>query len=57
VVTAADVQAELARIGHTLQPLEIAVVNTSAGRDIGCCHIEKMNDLEARPTAQRYPRP
>ncbi len=31
VVTAADVQAELARIGHTLRPLDIVVVNTSAG--------------------------
>jgi kynurenine formamidase len=31
VVTAADIEAELARIGHTLQPLEIVVVNTAAG--------------------------
>ena len=31
VVTAADVEAELKRIGHTLQPLEIVVVNTRAG--------------------------
>lgn len=31
VVTAADIQAELARIGHTLKPLEIVVVNTAAG--------------------------
>ena len=30
VVTAADVEAELARIGQTLQPLEIVVVNTRA---------------------------
>ena len=29
--TAQDVEAELKRIGHTLQPLEIVVVNTSAG--------------------------
>ena len=29
VVTAADVEAELKRIGHTLQPLEIVVVNTA----------------------------
>ena len=29
VVTAADVEAELARISHTLQPLEIVVVNTN----------------------------
>lgn len=33
VVTADDVEAELARIGHELQPLEIVVVNTRAG---GC---------------------
>jgi len=31
VVTAADVEAELKRIGHTLQPLDIVVVNTRAG--------------------------
>jgi len=31
VVTAADVEAELARIGHELQPLDIVVINTSAG--------------------------
>ena len=31
VVTAADVEAELGRIGHSLQPLEIVVVNTRAG--------------------------
>ena len=31
VVTPADVEAELARIGHTLAPLEIVVVNTAAG--------------------------
>lgn len=31
VVTAADVEAELARIGHELKPLEIVVVNTAAG--------------------------
>ena len=35
VVTADDVQAELARIGHTLQPLEIVVVNTRAGTRYG----------------------
>ena len=33
VVTADDVEAELARIGHELRPLEIVVVNTRAG---GC---------------------
>jgi kynurenine formamidase len=31
VATAADVEAELERIGHALQPLEIVVVNTRAG--------------------------
>ena len=31
VATAADVEAELKRIGHTLNPLDIVVVNTAAG--------------------------
>ncbi len=31
VATAADVEAELRRIGHELRPLEIVVVNTAAG--------------------------
>ncbi|GAC1577996.1 MAG: cyclase family protein [Sphingomicrobium sp.] len=35
VVTAADVEAELARIGHELRPLEIVVVNTAAGARYG----------------------
>ncbi len=35
VATAADVEAELKRIGHTLKPLEIVVVNTSAGAKFG----------------------
>lgn len=35
VVTAADVEAELARIDHTLSPLEIVVINTSAGLRYG----------------------
>lgn len=35
VVTAADVEAELKRIGHNLQPLEIVVVNTRAGSCYG----------------------
>jgi kynurenine formamidase len=35
VVTAADVEAELKRIGHALQPLEIVVVNTRAGSRYG----------------------
>ena len=35
VVTAADVDAELKRIGHTLAPLEIVMVNTRAGSRYG----------------------
>jgi kynurenine formamidase len=35
VVTAAEVEAELMRIGHTLSPLEIVVVNTAAGKRYG----------------------
>lgn len=35
VVTAADVDAELARIGHTLAPLEIVLINTQAGKRYG----------------------
>jgi len=35
VATAADVEAELARIGHRLQPLEIVLVNTRAGSAYG----------------------
>jgi kynurenine formamidase len=35
VASAADVEAELARIDHDLQPLEIVVVNTSAGAAYG----------------------
>ncbi|MBI2161178.1 MAG: cyclase family protein [Candidatus Rokubacteria bacterium] len=35
VVTAQDVEAELQRIGHTLEPLEIVVVNTRAGAAYG----------------------
>lgn len=35
VVTAKDVEEELARIGHTLKPLEIVVVNTAAGAKYG----------------------
>jgi kynurenine formamidase len=34
-VTAAEVEAELARIGHTLAPLDIVVVNTRAGSRYG----------------------
>ena len=35
VATADDVENELKRIGHTLKPLEIVVVNTSAGAKYG----------------------
>lgn len=35
VATAADVEAELTRIGHELAPLDIVVVNTSAGSRFG----------------------
>src|SRR5450755_867400 len=35
VVQAADVQAELERIAHTLQPLEIVMINTRAGARYG----------------------
>ncbi len=35
VVSAADVEAELRRIGHTLSPLDIVVVNTRAGLRYG----------------------
>ena len=35
VATAEDVEAELARIGHELAPLDIVVVNTSAGAAYG----------------------
>jgi kynurenine formamidase len=35
VVTPAEVEAELARIGHELRPLEIVVVNTRAGSRYG----------------------
>jgi kynurenine formamidase len=35
VATAADVEAELKRVGHELRPLDIVVVNTSAGAKFG----------------------
>jgi len=35
LVSAAEVEAELARIGHELQPLDIVVVNTAAGAKYG----------------------
>jgi kynurenine formamidase len=36
VVSAAEVEEELARIGHELAPLEIVVINTRAGARAGC---------------------
>jgi kynurenine formamidase len=35
VAAPADIEAELARIGHTLSPLDIVLVNTSAGQAFG----------------------
>ena len=35
VATAGDVEAELKRIGHTLRPLDIVIVNTAAGARYG----------------------
>lgn len=35
VATAADIEAELQRIGYTLQPLDIVVINTAAGAAYG----------------------
>ena len=35
LVRASDIEAELKRIGHTLQPLEIVLVNTRAGSRLG----------------------
>lgn len=35
VATAGDIEAELKRVGHDLQPLDIVVVNTSAGERYG----------------------
>ena len=35
VVTAAEVEAELGRIGHPLRPLDIVLVNTAAGAAVG----------------------
>ena len=35
LVSAADIEAELERIGHTLQPLDIVLVNTNAGEHFG----------------------
>ncbi len=36
VATGADIEAELKRIGHELQPLDIVLVNTRAGERYGC---------------------
>ena len=38
VVTANDVKAELDRIGHQLQPLDIVLINTAAGEAYGSDH-------------------
>jgi kynurenine formamidase len=63
VATAGDVEAELKRIGHTLSPLEIVVVNTSAGAkygrqdyvDSGCgMGYEATMYLLERHTAKKY---
>lgn len=35
VVTARDVEEELTRIGHSLQPMEIVLINTAAGAALG----------------------
>ena len=35
VVTAAQVEAELARIGHAVEPLDIVLINTRAGKVLG----------------------
>ena len=35
VVTASEVETELLRIGHALQPLDIVLVNTAAGKAVG----------------------
>jgi hypothetical protein len=47
VATAADVESELKRIDHALKPLEIVVVNTSAGRKYGQPDALASDDLAA----------
>ena len=42
VVTAADIEAELERIGHTLAPLDIVVINTSAGVKYGRARLRRL---------------
>jgi len=59
VVSASDVEEELARIGHVLQPLDIVLVNTAAGkalgepdyvnRGCGMGYEAKLHNLEALP--------
>ena len=66
VATPSDVEAELKRIGHTLKPLEIVVVNTRAGSRYGeddyvdsGCGMGKAATLvaaRARRTARRHRR-
>ena len=42
VATAMDIEAELARIGHDIRPLDIVLVNTSAGAAYGDpCYVNK----------------
>jgi kynurenine formamidase len=48
VVTAAEVEAELARIGHTLAPLDIVLVNTAAGKAVGNMGYEATMYLTSR---------
>jgi kynurenine formamidase len=45
VVTADDVEAELTRIGHKLEPLDIVLVNTAAVKALG-----NPNFVRNRPT-------
>jgi kynurenine formamidase len=51
VATAADVEAELARINYTLQPLDIVLVNTAAGKAYGApSYVESGCGLGAEAT-------
>ena len=52
VVTAQDVEDELARIGVTLEPLNIVLVNTSAGKRYGSARIMS-TQAQAWVTRQR----
>lgn len=50
VVTAAEVEAELARVGHALTgDASLIWEGHKAGREIGYCHLEKLHNLEALP--------